>query len=284
MLERLMPDPEPPRKIIPSLVFQSRIDSIVSWTERMKQAEHWGLLLEPDVEPHRAVEGRFLVKQDVGQLGLEGVGVLVGCEVAAVAPPAGDRPGDPGDHLLHGALALRRAELAAEVLLGDDVGRVLGPALRELDLALLERGVLRIADHRVADLPLDLVEGVDAGLREAALHRQSHLASLYVLCSGFSHQCSPSSGIWGKLRILARGPDGTGGAGTAPDTSGSDTDGSVPANWRYAPQSSSRSSARQSWPMRSAESSPPPVADRDLDPIDDRLEVGGDHRAACGRR
>src|SRR3954469_3124918 len=37
MLERLIPEPEPPRKILPSLVFQSRIDSIVSCTLRMKQ-------------------------------------------------------------------------------------------------------------------------------------------------------------------------------------------------------------------------------------------------------
>src|SRR3954470_721115 len=42
MLERLMPEPEPPRKIRPSRVFQSSIDSIVSSTERMKQAEHCG--------------------------------------------------------------------------------------------------------------------------------------------------------------------------------------------------------------------------------------------------
>ena len=42
MLDRLMPEPEPPRRIIPSLVFQSRIDSIVSCTERMKQALHCG--------------------------------------------------------------------------------------------------------------------------------------------------------------------------------------------------------------------------------------------------
>src|ERR1700731_5455022 len=40
--ERLIPDPEPPRKIMPSFVFQSRIDSMVSSTERMKHAEHWG--------------------------------------------------------------------------------------------------------------------------------------------------------------------------------------------------------------------------------------------------
>src|SRR5215212_10289440 len=37
MLERLIPAPEPPRKIFPSFVFQSRIDSIVSCTLRMKQ-------------------------------------------------------------------------------------------------------------------------------------------------------------------------------------------------------------------------------------------------------
>src|SRR3954462_7791327 len=42
MLERLMPEPEPPRKMRPSRVFQSRIDSIVSSPERMKQAEHCG--------------------------------------------------------------------------------------------------------------------------------------------------------------------------------------------------------------------------------------------------
>src|SRR5450631_1500602 len=37
MFDRLIPEPEPPLKIIPSFVFQSRIDSIVSSTERMKQ-------------------------------------------------------------------------------------------------------------------------------------------------------------------------------------------------------------------------------------------------------
>src|SRR3954453_6229368 len=47
MLERLMPAPEPPRKILPSLVFHARIDSIVSSTERMKQAEHCGCSSKP---------------------------------------------------------------------------------------------------------------------------------------------------------------------------------------------------------------------------------------------
>src|SRR5439155_22271080 len=41
IFERLIPEPEPPRKIIPSLVFQSRIDSIVSSTDSRKQALAW---------------------------------------------------------------------------------------------------------------------------------------------------------------------------------------------------------------------------------------------------
>src|SRR5215207_5863115 len=42
MFERLMPEPEPPRKISPSCVFHCRIDSIESSTERMKHALHCG--------------------------------------------------------------------------------------------------------------------------------------------------------------------------------------------------------------------------------------------------
>src|SRR5271168_5437716 len=41
--ERLTPEPEPPLKIIPSLRYQPRIDSMLSSTFRMKHAEHCGL-------------------------------------------------------------------------------------------------------------------------------------------------------------------------------------------------------------------------------------------------
>ena len=47
MFDRLMPDPEPPRKIFPSRVFQSRMDSIVSSTLRMKHAVHCGCSSKP---------------------------------------------------------------------------------------------------------------------------------------------------------------------------------------------------------------------------------------------
>src|SRR5918996_1435052 len=45
--DRLIPEPDPPRKLIPSLVFQARMDSIVSSTERMKHAEHCGCSSNP---------------------------------------------------------------------------------------------------------------------------------------------------------------------------------------------------------------------------------------------
>src|SRR3954462_10165937 len=47
ILERLMPEPEPPRKMRPSRVFQSRIESMLSSTLKMKQAEHCGCSSKP---------------------------------------------------------------------------------------------------------------------------------------------------------------------------------------------------------------------------------------------
>src|SRR4029453_13636607 len=113
-------------------------------------------LLPADVEPDWRVEGGLLVDQDGGELVLEGAAVLLAREVAGLPAHLGDPAGYSTDHLLDGSLSLGGAELPAEVLLGDDVGGVLRPALRELDTALLEDGVLGIADDRVPVLPLEL--------------------------------------------------------------------------------------------------------------------------------
>src|SRR6185436_8557673 len=45
--ERLTPEPEPPRKMTPSRLIQSRIESIESSMERMKHAEHCGVSSKP---------------------------------------------------------------------------------------------------------------------------------------------------------------------------------------------------------------------------------------------
>src|SRR6201746_742610 len=59
MLERLMPEPEPPRKMLPSLVFQARIDSMVSSTLRMKQAEHCGVSSKPTLNQTGELKAAF---------------------------------------------------------------------------------------------------------------------------------------------------------------------------------------------------------------------------------
>ena len=71
-------------------------------------------------------------------------------------------------------LALGRAERAAEVLLDHDVGRGLRPRLGELDAALLEEHLaVGAGDHRVAALPLDGLERIDALAREEALEGEA---------------------------------------------------------------------------------------------------------------
>src|SRR5438105_7036360 len=90
------------------------------------------LLLEAHVEPDRRVEGGELVDEDRLQLGLEGVGLLLGREVITGSAPLADPARDSADHLLNAVLACGRVELPAEILLGDDVRRRLRPELREL--------------------------------------------------------------------------------------------------------------------------------------------------------
>src|SRR5579859_2214979 len=140
--------------------------------------------MPPDVEPDRRVEGRHLVEQDVGELGLEGLGVLHGGEVAALPAPGRDRPGHARDHLLDRALPGGRAELAAEVLLGHDVGRVLRPALRKFDVALLEGDLPAMADPSVAQLPFDRLVGMLSGDGEVATHREPLTRHKSGICRG----------------------------------------------------------------------------------------------------
>ena len=134
------------------------------------------LLLEADVEPHRGVERGELIDEDRLQLRGEGLGLGLVREVATLDAPARDRVGDAIDHVLDRTLALRGIHAPAEVLLRDDVRRRLRPELRELDAALLERGAVLARDVGVADLPLDLGEGIAARdrvvvLDPAAAHR-----------------------------------------------------------------------------------------------------------------
>ena len=143
MVLRLEPAPEPNLKSIASVLARSMIEDIVSWTELMKQALHWGCASMPDVEPDRRVERHLLVDDQVRQLRLESGEVLVAREVVLGLRPGRDRVDDPVDELADAGLALRGAEVAAEVLADHDVGRELAPEVGDLDVLLLEDRLAR---------------------------------------------------------------------------------------------------------------------------------------------
>ena len=115
-----------------------------------------------DVEPHRRVERGLLGHDQMAELVGEDLRIVLGGEVAVLLTPPADRVDHAARQLSDRRFALGGVEGAAEVLLRDDVGRVLGPVLRELDVALLEgvAALLVVRDHRVSRLPLDVLERV----------------------------------------------------------------------------------------------------------------------------
>ena len=218
MLDRLMPEPEPPRKMRPSRVFQSRIESIVSSTREDEAGRALRGLLEAHVEPDRRIERRDLVQQDV----------------ASARPRTRRRPPrrrssrahDPSRRscpttretiCLTERSRVGDVELPAEVLLGDDVGRVLRPRLRELDVLLPER-----ADGGGAQLPLHRVERMHARPREQAPHAQGLGGPMRLRERGLRrrlfHGACHLPRRPADLQLCGRwtmhlGPDGTRGAG-----------------------------------------------------------------------
>ena len=132
MRDRLTPEPEPPLKISPSSLYQSRIESIESSTDEDEAGADLLRRRGADVEPDRRVEAEHLVQQHPGQLVLEDLGVGRAGEVAVLLAGRAVGLHHPVDELLERPLALRRADRAAEVLGGDDVGRVDAPEVGEL--------------------------------------------------------------------------------------------------------------------------------------------------------
>src|SRR5262249_25024581 len=76
---------------------------------------------------------------------------------------------DAANQLLDALLALGRIHLPAEIFRDDDVGRLLGPEGRNLDVVLFEDDLpLLVADDGRAGFPFELVERIDARQGEVA--------------------------------------------------------------------------------------------------------------------
>ena len=59
MFDRFEPVPEPYLNSMPSVFARPRIDSIVSWTELMKQAEHCGCFSKPTLNQTGLLNAAF---------------------------------------------------------------------------------------------------------------------------------------------------------------------------------------------------------------------------------
>src|SRR4030095_13869678 len=57
--DRLLPVPDPYLKSIPSVLASVRIESMVSWTELMKQAEHCGCFSNPQLNHTGLLKAAF---------------------------------------------------------------------------------------------------------------------------------------------------------------------------------------------------------------------------------
>ena len=142
--------------------------------------------VEARVEPLRAVRGRHLREQHVGDLVVERLGVALRREVAVLLAPVRPAAGEAVHDLTHRALRaedglarlvddrgsvhgeLRHAGLA-EVLADHDVGRKLAPRRRDLGILHFEDGrAVGVADAARAAGPLDGVIDVLACLGEAS--------------------------------------------------------------------------------------------------------------------
>ena len=119
------------------------------------------------VEPDGRVEGDLLMKEEVGEFGVESGGILGRGEVSVADAPIADGLCDTGDESADTRLALGGAIEAVEVLGRDDVGGSHGPVGRDLDVFLLEDGLaLVVLNDGVAEFPDDFVVGRDTGAGE----------------------------------------------------------------------------------------------------------------------
>ena len=88
------------------------------------------LRIDPDVEPHRRVEGRALAHEDLEQPRLVAVATEHAGDEPLAGDPVGQRPADPRDHGAHRSLARLPAEVAAR----DDLQRRVAPVRGRLDV------------------------------------------------------------------------------------------------------------------------------------------------------
>ncbi len=184
--------------------------------------------VQAGVEPLRRVGRGLLGREHIGEFVLEGAGVILRVEIAALPAPIGPGAGEPVEHILGGVLAARLGAVGglapeefgdallgnglqrggdaglAEICLRQHIAGDLRPLLGDFDVGLLEddRAV------RVADLA-DGVAERDAFVRRMTLDRvltantPMDLIPECSLLASSAAACAPFQGQFSHRRVRA---------------------------------------------------------------------------------
>ena len=143
----------------------------------------------------------------MGEFGLEGIRFCRITEIAVALPPRRDRPDNAINDLSQRRLPFRGAELSPEVLLGKDVGGVLRPTSRHLDIELLKghRAITMVGEPSRTALPRDRVVGVDPLAGEATGDPESRLLGGKCHSDGpFEQAMTHESRRWNYITEMQR--------------------------------------------------------------------------------
>ena len=138
------------------------------------------LVIEPDVEPDRAVEGAVLIGAKPGQFVVEDFGCFRVGEITVGEAAIGDRAGDAMDQLPNGgfATAFMRVgavgDVAVEVFGNRDFGCERAPVFWDLDFFLFENNLAAVVgDLRRPALPFQLLKRRHRRVAKDALKTQA---------------------------------------------------------------------------------------------------------------
>ena len=140
------------------------------------------LMIEPHVEPDRAVECAMLIQAEPGQIVVKDLRRAIFRKVTVSQPPIRDRSRHSMHQLTNRALATALArirairDVAIEIFRHRDLCRQRTPGFRDLNILLTKDHLPAvIRDLGGATLPFDLIKGRNALLTEKALKLQSAL-------------------------------------------------------------------------------------------------------------
>ena len=124
-------------------------------------SSHTVLMVQPNVEPHRGIEGPVLMEAQPCQLTIKPLAVLGRRKITIAHTPIGDRPRHAVDQLTHAVLTLGCTDLTIKIFAANNVRCQLAPKRRHFAVSLLKDNFAPLAlDLRGPRFPLDCIHWI----------------------------------------------------------------------------------------------------------------------------